>query len=70
MVAMDDDHKTLQVPGLLLTIKQEASRFMEAMERKKIKEHYRHELEHMKESTMIENASELLKNERCIWIAE
>ncbi|MGV8879731.1 MAG: acyl-CoA thioesterase [Sphingobacteriaceae bacterium] len=70
MVAMDDEHRTLQVPGLLLTTHQEVRRFMEAIERKKLKQHYRQELEHIKESTIIERASQLLENERCLWISE
>lgn len=70
MVVMDDDHITLQVPGLLLTTQQEVRRFMEAMERKKLKRNYRQELEHIKESTIIENASQILENERCLWITE
>jgi len=65
MVAMDDNHKPLQVPGLLLTRKEEVRRFFEALHRKELKKYYRQEEARVKTAYEEEEYMKLLQNERC-----
>lgn len=66
MVAMDDEHKPVQVPGLILETTEEVRRFLEAMRRKEHKKAYMEKTEQLATPADLENAVHLLKNERCI----
>jgi uncharacterized protein (TIGR00369 family) len=67
MVATDDDHKTTEVPPLLLETPDETRRFLEAMKRKELKEAYKEDFDNEKSRMRLENGGlELLKNERCV----
>ena len=66
MIAMNDDHKPVQVPGLILESKEEVRRFAEAMHRQALRKEHRKILEMIK--TPLDNTqyADLLKNERCV----
>jgi len=66
MVAVDDTHKSVQVPGLILETKDEVRRFAEAMKRKDLKKEHKENIKRIKTSMEIENYKHLLQNERCI----
>jgi uncharacterized protein (TIGR00369 family) len=65
MVAMDDNNKAVQVPGLELHSETEVRRFVHAYYRKKIKKQYRQEEQTMKDTFSMEDYVAVLKNERC-----
>jgi hypothetical protein len=65
MVAMDENNKAVQVPGLELHSETEIRRFVHAFQRKQMKKHYRQEELLMKETHSIEEYVAVLKNERC-----
>jgi len=65
MVAMDDDHKPVSVPGLILETKEEVRRFIEAKRRKEQKAVYMKKTESLATPAEIENAVHLLKDEKC-----
>ena len=65
MVAMDDDMKPLQVPGLLLRNHEEVRRFYEAFHRKELKKYYRKEESRVKSTFEIKQTIELIQHERC-----
>jgi uncharacterized protein (TIGR00369 family) len=66
MVAKGDDEKPAQVPELVLENREEVKRFIEAMKMKEIKSKVREEMDDAKSQIHLENAEELLRNERCI----
>ncbi|RRA97611.1 acyl-CoA thioesterase [Larkinella rosea] len=67
MVATDDDHKTTEVPPLLLETPDETRRFLEAMKRKELKEAYKEDFDNEKSRMRLEDGGlELLKKERCV----
>ena len=66
MVAKGDDNKPRQVPELILENEEEVKRFIEAMHVREIKEKIREEKDDAKSTIEVANASEILKNERCI----
>jgi len=66
MVAVDDAHKSVQVPGLILETKDEVRRFAEAMKRKELKNEHKENIKRIKTSMEMENYKHLLQNERCI----
>jgi len=66
MVAKDDNNKPREVPALILEDNEDVKRFIEAMRVREIKEKVRVEMDDAKSTIEIANASELLKNERCI----
>jgi uncharacterized protein (TIGR00369 family) len=66
MVAKGDDEKPTQVPKLLLESREQVKRFIEAMKMKEIKNKVREEMDDAKSQIHLENASEILQNERCI----
>ena len=66
MVAKGDDNKPRQVPELILENEEEVKRFIEAMHVREIKEKIREEMDDAKSTIEVANASEILKNERCI----
>ncbi|RYD95249.1 MAG: acyl-CoA thioesterase [Sphingobacteriales bacterium] len=66
MVAMDDDHQPLKVPGLILKTDIEIKRFFEAYHNKELKKYYRNEAKKVKTAFEMAESIELLKDERCI----
>lgn len=66
MVAMDEERRTVQVPGLLLETKDEIRRFAEAIKRKSLKAEHRENIKQIKTIQDLENYKQLLHNERCI----
>lgn len=66
MVALDDDNRPAQVPGLILQKPEEVRRFIEGKKRKDLKKQYRQELENLSDNTTNISSTELLKNERCL----
>lgn len=66
MVAKGDDDRPTRVPKLILEDREQVKRFIEALNMKEIKNKLRHEMDDAKSHTHLENAEELLRNERCI----
>src|SRR5689334_3923678 len=66
MVAKDDSNKPQQVPRLVLESRDDVRRFLEAMRRKDIRNKSREELDAAKSSVRVDEARELLRDERCI----
>lgn len=66
MVAMGDDHKPVQVPGLILETKDEVRRFVETMKRKELSKQNRNTLNSIKMPMKRESYNELLTHERCL----
>lgn len=65
MVAMDDQHKPLRVPALILKNYLEVRRFFEAFHRKELKKYYRAEEDRVKSTFEIVESMALIRNERC-----
>lgn len=65
MVAKDDDNKPTMVPALLLENKEDVKRFIEAMRMKEIKNAVREQMDDAKSHIEVENANEVLKDQRC-----
>ena len=65
MVSMDDGHKPVPVPGLILETKEEVRRFADAVRRKEMKKEHTKNLEHIKNPLELAHYMELLKDERC-----
>lgn len=65
MVAKGDDDKPMQVPKLILENDEDVKRFIEAMRMKEIKNSVREKMDDAKSKIEVDNARELLKNERC-----
>jgi uncharacterized protein (TIGR00369 family) len=65
MVAMDENHVPLQVPGLLLHTDIEIRRFFQGLHRKQLKKYYRQEESRIKSDFEMDQTIELLKTERC-----
>lgn len=66
MVAKGDDDKPTTVPELILESAEEVKRCIEAMKMKEIKNKVKEEMDDAKSNIHIEEATELLKSERCI----
>ena len=66
MVAKDDRHQSMQVPGLVLETEEEIRRFMEAVKRKELKQVMKNETMQIKTSFSLPEAIRLLQNERCV----
>jgi acyl-CoA hydrolase len=66
MVAKGDDDKPTTVPKLILESKEEVKRFIEALKMKEIKNAVREQMDDAKSHIEVENAPEILKNERCL----
>jgi acyl-CoA hydrolase len=65
MVAINEDNKPAQVPGLILQNTIETRRFYEALRRKELKNSFKEKEAGMKKAFETEDYIELLKNERC-----
>jgi uncharacterized protein (TIGR00369 family) len=66
MVAKDDNDKPMTVPKLVLENKEEVKRFIEAMKMKEIKSAVREQMDDAKSHIHVEQANEILKDERCV----
>jgi len=66
MVAKGDDDKPTTVPILILENKEQVKRFIEALRMKEIKNKVKEELNDARSHIHVEQAAEILKNERCI----
>jgi uncharacterized protein (TIGR00369 family) len=66
MVAKGDDDKPVEVPKLILESNEQVRRFIESLHMKKVKSKINDELDDAKSNIEVGNASELLKDERCI----
>ncbi len=65
MVAKDQNDKPKQVPGLILETEEEVRRFIEGIERKQMKEHYKKDITAFKEKVVPMNHLDKLETERC-----
>jgi len=65
MVAIGDDNKPKQVPGLILKSQDDIRRFSQAKNRKELKQAYKKEEENIKNEYDNAHCLTLLKNERC-----
>jgi len=66
MVAKDDRHQSMQVPGLVLETEEEIRRFMEAIKRKELKLAMKNETKVIKSTFSVAEAIRSLQNERCV----
>jgi uncharacterized protein (TIGR00369 family) len=66
MVAKGDDDKPTPVPALILENKEEVKRFIESMKMKEIKKEMHEHMDDARSHIHVEQADEILKNERCI----
>lgn len=65
MVAKGDDDKPAVVPELILENREDVKRFIEAMRMKEIKNAVREQMDDAKSHIEVENANEILKDQRC-----
>jgi acyl-CoA hydrolase len=65
MVAMNENNKAVEVPGLILDTANEIRRFFHAYHRKEMRKQYTLEEQSMKATDNIEQYIKILKNERC-----
>jgi uncharacterized protein (TIGR00369 family) len=65
MVAKDDTDKPTVVPVLILENKEDVKRFIEALRIKEIKNAMRDQMDDARSHIEVENASEILKDQRC-----
>jgi len=65
MVAKGDDDKPAMVPKLILENREDVKRFIEAMRMKEIRSIMREQMDDAKSHIEVENASEVLKDQRC-----
>jgi uncharacterized protein (TIGR00369 family) len=66
MVAIDEENKPVQVPGLILQDMVETRRFYDALHRKQLKKAFKKEEAEFKRAFETEDYIEILKNERCV----
>ena len=65
MVAIGDDNKPKQVPGLTLKSQDDIRRFSQAMDRKELKNNYKKEEALLKKVYDRDSFLDVLQNERC-----
>ena len=65
MVAKDDENKPTVVPSLILENKEDVKRFIEALRIKEIKNAMREQMDDAHSHIEVENANEILKDQRC-----
>jgi uncharacterized protein (TIGR00369 family) len=66
MVAKGDDNQPTEVPMLMLENKEEVKRFIEAKGMKEIRTKVKEEMDDAKSKIHVEQARELLKDDRCL----
>ena len=66
MVAVDEHHKAVSVPGLILESKDEIRRFAEVLRKKDLTQQTKAHLKHIKTPLEIETYKRLLEKEKCI----
>lgn len=66
MVAKGDDDKPTPVPKLILQGKEDIKRFIECMRMKEIKQAVKEKMHDARSQIEVENAREVLANERCV----
>jgi uncharacterized protein (TIGR00369 family) len=66
MVAKGDDNEPMEVPVLLLENREEVKRFIEARRLKEVRTKLKEEMDDAKSKIHVEQAKELLKDERCL----
>lgn len=66
MVAVDEKHQSIQVPGLILETKDEARRFAEALKRKELRKEHKEKIRSIKTSMDMDNYRHLLEHEHCV----
>ena len=66
MVAMDDNNKPTEVPGLILQTSEEKRRFYQAFRRKELKKTFKKEEAAIKAGFDETEVQDILRNERCI----
>lgn len=66
MVAKNDDNKPTEVPPLILENQEQVKRFIECMGLKDIKQAIRNTMDDAKSKISIENAMNVLKDQRCV----
>lgn len=66
MVAKGDDNKPTTVPKLILETQEDVKRFIEAMRMKEFRNKVKEEMNDLRSHIEVRNATEVLKNERCI----
>jgi uncharacterized protein (TIGR00369 family) len=66
MVAKDENNQPVEVPALILENKEEVKRFIEAKRIKEIRAKVKEEMNDAKSKIHVEEAKELLKNDRCL----
>ena len=64
MIAMDDNNKPAEVPGLILKDHEDLRRFFNAHNRKALNKYYADEAKKMKSAFEIEKSIDIIKNER------
>jgi uncharacterized protein (TIGR00369 family) len=65
MVAKDDNDKPVEVPALILEHREDVKRFIEAMHLKEVRHKVKDEMDDVKSHVKVDQAREILKNERC-----
>ena len=65
MVAKDEQDRPAIVPGLILEDHEDIRRFLEAIQRRELKNRYKQELVNAKTRLSVEEELHLLENERC-----
>ena len=66
MVAKGEDDKPTPVPELILENREQVKRFIESMRMKEIKQSVNAKMDDAKSKIAVDDAEQLLKNERCI----
>ena len=66
MVAKGDDEKPMIVPKLILENKEDVKRFIEALHVREIKAAMKEQMDDARSKAQVEDATEILKNERCV----
>lgn len=66
MVAQDDDHRPVKVPGLILETAEDVRRFAEAICRKKLKQSYKAETHKITSQLELKDVLQMLEGERCL----
>lgn len=65
MVAKDETHQSVEVPGLILQTTDELRRFVEALKRRQLKTEYQQTFQNLKSTVDLSEELPLLRQERC-----